>query len=373
MKKRLTTIVAGICAVAILFGCSGKSYKIGENGEVYNDYIKINQYKGLEVEKVDPIEVTDEDIEMSIPSDLEAEWEKVGIKDRPAQDGDKVIIDYVGKKDGVPFDGGTDDDFIFILGSDTFIDGFEDGIIGHTPGEDTFDLNLTFPKDYQSAELAGQAVVFTVTLDAIVPTELTEDMVPLLSKTAKTIDEYKAEVKKNLEKNNEESAIETMKSSLRSLLYEQCTVSTYPEKELKQLAEDAKEYYTSEFQNYVSYVSAMKGISAEEFLSTEKMTVDSYVSSAYGTTIDELAKMQCAVDMAIKLVIDVESIEISDKEIDAYVEKQAASIGFEPDDYKVEFIKQYGEDSLKELVLQEKVIEILWENCKVVEPKEYKE
>ena len=368
MKKRLMTIIAGICAVAMLGGCSGKSYKVGENGEVYNDSIVINKYKGLEVEKVEPTAVTDEDIEMSIQSDLEVEWEKVGIKDRPAQDGDTVIIDFVGKKDGVAFDGGSADNSPLTLGSDMFIDGFEDGIIGHTPGE-TFDLNLTFPADYQSADLAGQAVVFTVTLDAIVPTELTDAMVPMLSQTATTIEEYKAEVKKNLEKNNEESAIESMKSSLLPLLYEECEVTTYPEKELEENIANTTETYTAEYQNYMSYAAAQSKVTVEEYEKTNGMTVDKFVSTMYGITIEEIAKMQCAMKMAMELIAEVEEVEISEKTIDAFVEKYANQLGYDIDEYKKLFEEQNGEGSLQEVALQDKVIEILWNNCKVVEPK----
>lgn len=368
MKKRLMTIVAGICAVALLGGCSGKSYKVGENGEFYNNSIVITKYKGLEVEKVEPIPVTDEDVEMSIQSDLEVEWEKVGIKDRAAQDGDTVIIDYVGKKDGVAFDGGSADNSSLTLGSDTFIDGFEDGIIGHTPGE-SFDLNLTFPPDYQSADLAGQAVVFTVTLDAIVPTELTEAMVPLLSSTATTIEEYKAEVKKNLEKNNEESAMESMKSSLFSILYEECKVTKYPEKELEENITNATKDYTSEYQNYMSYASMMNGVTVEEYEKTNGMTVDEYVLAAYGSTIEEIVKMQCAIKMAVELVAEVEEITVTEDDIDAFVEKYATQYGYDKAEYKEGFIQQNGEETLKAATLQEKVIDALWEHCTVVEPK----
>mgnify|MGYP000361561996 FL=1 len=128
---------------------------------------------------MDPVEVTDTDVEDSINSTLQTKSTQNDITDRPAQEGDVVTIDYEGKKDGVAFDGGTAQDQQLELGSGSFIDGFEDGIVGHNIGE-TFDLNLTFPEDYKSEDLAGQAVVFTVTLDkiseVIVP-ELTDELV----------------------------------------------------------------------------------------------------------------------------------------------------------------------------------------------------
>ena len=184
MKKKIIAALVGICTVVVMTGCGNKG--------ISNDKITIKQYKGLEVEKVDPVEVTDTDVEDSINSTLQTKSTQNDITDRPAQEGDVVTIDYEGKKDGVAFDGGTAQDQQLELGSGSFIDGFEDGIVGHNIGE-TFDLNLTFPEDYKSEDLAGQAVVFTVTLDkiseVIVP-ELTDELVAELSESAKTIEDY---------------------------------------------------------------------------------------------------------------------------------------------------------------------------------------
>ena len=152
MKKKLTTIVAGICALALLGGCAG-----GTKGAISNDNLKIKQYKGLEVEKVQEIAVTDEDVEMSIQSDLETLATKTDVTDRAAQLGDIAIIDFEGKKDGVAFEGGAGTDYELELGSGQFIDGFEDGVVGHNIGE-TFDLDLTFPEDYGKEEIQFKGI-----------------------------------------------------------------------------------------------------------------------------------------------------------------------------------------------------------------------
>ena len=146
MKKRLITIVAGICALALLGGCAG--------GTISNDNITIKQYKGLEVDKVEEITVTDEDVEMSIQSTLQTLSTKTDITDRPAQEGDMVVIDYEGKVDGVAFEGGTATEQSVEIGAGMFVPGFEEGIIGHNIGE-TFDVNVTFPEQY-AEELAGK-------------------------------------------------------------------------------------------------------------------------------------------------------------------------------------------------------------------------
>ena len=206
MKKRFITIVAGICAMALLGGCAGSK------GALSNDNITIKKYKGLEVDKVETIAVTDEDVEMSIQSDLETLATKTDIKDRPAQLGDIAIIDFEGKKDGVAFEGGAGTDYELELGSGQFIDGFEDGVVGHNIGE-TFDLDLTFPENYSSEELAGQAVVFTVTLKGLqekhVP-ELTVDILAQLESKATTNEEYRAQIRSDLKVSNQETAESTL-------------------------------------------------------------------------------------------------------------------------------------------------------------------
>ena len=165
MKKKIAVLAAGICALSlILTGCSS---------EISNDYVTITKYKGVEIDKVDSTKVSDDDVESQINSVLQSKATTTEVTDRAAHNGDTVTIDYEGKKDGVAFDGGTATDAQLTLGSGTFIDGFEDGVVGHNIG-DTFDLDLTFPENYGNEELAGQAVVFTVTLKAISQTDVPE-------------------------------------------------------------------------------------------------------------------------------------------------------------------------------------------------------
>ena len=156
MKKRLMAMLVALSMIVVATGC-GKGYKIGEDGEVYNDYIKIKKWKELEVERVDPVEVTDEDVNLSIESDLQTLTTYVEVTDRGAQNGDQVTIDFVGKLDGVAFEGGTGSD-TFILGEGSFVPGFQEGVVGHKAGE-TFDVPLTFPDNY-GGDLGGKAVVF---------------------------------------------------------------------------------------------------------------------------------------------------------------------------------------------------------------------
>ena len=348
MKKKFTTIVAGICALALLGGCAG-----GAKGAISNDNITIKQYKGLEVEKVQEIAVTDEDVEMSIQSDLETLATKTEVTDRAAQLGDITTIDFEGKKDGVAFEGGAGTDYELELGSGQFIDGFEDGVVGHNIGE-TFDLNLTFPEDYGSEELAGQAVVFTVTLKGIqqknVP-ELTVDILEQLGSKATTIEEYKAQVRSDLEVSNAEAAESTLLGSVWEALVEQCEVKKYPDGMIDEYKKNLEEQY--------SYYAQMYGMEIEEFF-----------EQIFGMSAEEVAKTTATQELAISLIAEKEDLTISDKAYEEGVKDLASQYGYEDTD---EFVKAYGNDNIRNALLQEKVGQFLVDNAVQVEPKEDKE
>jgi len=194
MKKRIITLAAGVLTAVCMVGCGNK---------VSDDVLTINQYKGLEVKKVEAIKVTDEDIEASINSTLSTMSTRNEITDRPVQNGDLVTIDYLGKVDGVAFDGGADEGAELSIGSGQFIPGFEEAIVGHSVGE-VFDIDVTFPENYTET-LAGKDAVFTITLhkiEQVIVPELTEELLPKLSETATTIEEFKQEVKEDLEVQN---------------------------------------------------------------------------------------------------------------------------------------------------------------------------
>lgn len=362
MKKRLTAMLVVLCMIVVATGC-GKNYKVGKNGEVYNDYIQVNKWKGLEVEKVEAVEVTDEDVELSIESDLQTLTEYVEVTDRAAQTGDQVTIDYVGKLDGVAFDNGSADDQVITLGASGYIDGFDDGVVGHNAGE-TFDVPLTFPEDYSlNADLAGKAVVFTITLDKIeevVVPELTDDVVAKLSETATTIDEYKAQVRADLEKSNQEAADEEMRYSLLTVLTEQCEAIEYPEERLEEMITTVSDYYTQMVYYYY-------GMTAEDLESTYGMTVEDMI----GTTFEDVAKNQLLCEMAVELLAEVEGLEVTDEDYQAFLEEQAEAYGYESAEALEEAYEEAnGEGSCRSYCLQEKVLDFLWENCEIVEPSE---
>lgn len=367
MKKRIMALFLAMAMVVVATGC-GKGYKVGDKGEVYNDYVKIKKWKELEVERVDPTPVTDEDVNMSIENDLQTLTSYVEVKDRGAQNGDQVTIDYVGKVEGKEFQGGTDSDYTFILGEvgpGKMLEDFQKGIVGHKAGE-AFEVAFTFPKDYGVETLNGKAVVFDVTLDKVeevVIPELNDETVAKLSDKAKTVDEYKAQVKADLEKSNKESAEAQMKANAFSAFMEKCKVIEYPKERLEETIESCTEMYTEQLEQMATMYY---GTTLEEL----KKSTGKSEEDLLGKSFEDIAEEQLLCELAIELIQKVEKLDFSDKAYEKFLEEQAELFGYEDgDDVEAAYEEMYGEDSFKLAFKQEKVAEFLYEHCKVVEPK----
>ncbi len=341
MKKKLGSMIAlGICAATLVTGCA--------SGSISNDKITIKKYKGLEVEEVVADEVTEEDIEYSIQSTLETLSTSNEITDRPCQEGDVILYDFCGKLDGVAFDGGTAENQTLELGSGVMIPGFEEGIIGHSTGE-TFDIDVTFPEEYQNnPDMAGAETVFTITIhqitEVIVP-ELTEELLPQLSQTATTLEEFRAEVKEDLEISNAETAKSQLEQEVWVALIAQCEVKEFDEDQLNEMIEEIE----TQMSTYASLYS---------------MEVDEFVEAAYGQTIEEMAKTTLTQDYAIELIAEKEEITITLEDYEEGLAKWAAQYGYTDPE---EFEELYGEETIKEVLMKSAIAEFLMDNCKQVE------
>lgn len=337
MKKRVLALIMALSMTAALMGCG--------NGEIANDKIRIKQYKGLEITET-VLEVTDEDVEMSIQSTLQTMSTKTDITDRPAQEGDLVSIAYEGKKteDGSVFDSG--EEYEFTIGGGTNVPGFEEGIIGHNIGE-TFEVSVTFPENYYE-ELAGKDGIFTITLNKIqevhVP-KLTEDLLPKLSETAKTIKEYKKEVRTQLEESNQASAESAMEQKLWEKLLENCVVDKYPDGQVEE---------------FVANVETQLGEMAKENETTAAEMFKQY----YGMTPEDYVKNSVKMEYAIALIAEKEKLTLTAKEYEEGIAEQAMQQGYE--DAEV-FEKEVGRETIELLLLQPKVGKFLLDNCKIVE------
>lgn len=229
--------------------------------EGIDQFITLGEYKGLELTK-NVTSVSDEDIESRIQSDLTTNASEV--TDGTVEDGDIVNIDYEGKIDGTAFDGGTAEGYDLTIGSGSFIDDFEDQLVGAKTGE-TKEVTVTFPEDYGQEDLNGKEAVFTVKINSIkrADKEISDEWVQKNS-DFKTVDEYKADVKKQLEETNEASALSAMQNEAFSMVFSASTFQQYPQ----DMVDEYTELTKTSYENYASYY----GMEYEDFLSNMGLT-----------------------------------------------------------------------------------------------------
>ncbi|MDO5344313.1 MAG: trigger factor [Lachnospiraceae bacterium] len=330
--------------------------ELGERPE-YNalDYVTVGDYKGLTV-TVDPVQVTEEDVDAAIEERVANAEMYDDQTDGTVQEGDTVNIDYEGKKDGVAFDGGTAQGFDLTIGSDTFIDGFEDGLIGVEVG-DTVDLNLTFPENYGSEELAGQEVVFTVTVNSVkVMPEVTDTLVDALSEGAySTVDGYRAYLKEELESQATQDQEGMIYQDLMIQLYNICTVNEYPqdlvdysEASMRQVYESYAEQYGMEL---ADFTQQFFGMTEEQFQQA----------------ISEAVEQNLQAELILIAIAQQEGLTISDEEFQTGCAEYAENNGYASAD---DLIAEYGEAMLRIDLLMDKALRFVKENAVIQETPE---
>lgn len=269
--------------------------------------VKLGDYKKLGV-KAEKAAVKDADINDVIERMRAGFAEKKEVE-RAAKDGDETVIDFVGKKDDVPFDGGTGTDYTLQLGGGQFIPGFEEGVVGHKAGE-TFDLNLEFPADYHAKDLAGQKVVFTTTLKKVVEQVLPKVDDELAKKAGefKTLDELKADIKREIETQKERESADKLKDDLISALIDNSTVPA-PEvlvaDQMRSIEQDFSQNLMYRGLDLHTYLEANKFKDEDEWREKEVKPTAIKRTQA-GLVLNELSK--------------VENITATDAEIDEHVE-----------------------------------------------------
>lgn len=303
--------------------------------------VEVKDYKGIEVEKVvNP--VTDEDINKQLDALREKNVTVETVDDRAAENGDDVVIDFEGFKDDVAFEGGKAEDFTLSLGSGQFIPGFEDQIVGHNAGED-FDINVTFPEEYQVKELAGAPAVFKIKLKSIskkVMPELDDDMVKD-STEFDTVDEYKADVKKKLEEANEKHADSEVEAKIFDKVIENMTA------EIPQVMFDNR---VNEMISELEQRLAPQGISLDLYMQYTGQTIDT-VKNAYAEQAEKQVKLRLALEKIAKL----ENIEVTEDELKAEFDKLAEAYKLDVDQIK-QFIH---DDDLKKDIAVGKAVDLI--------------
>lgn len=352
-KQRISAIVLAGVMVFGMTGCGNSK------ANAYRKYVTLGDYKGIEYTKTVE-EVTDEDIQDRLDSFVNELAENEEVTDRAIEDGDIVNIDYVGTKDGEEFDGGSATGYDLTIGSKSFIDGFEDGLIGHNTGEEV-SLDLQFPDPYENnPDLAGQDVNFKVTVNKI-SVEKTPELTDQLVKDNTdydTISAYKDSIREDLEEQNESSAEQKVKSDIFSKVVENSKISGYDEDEVNSLIDkefDSLKQTAESYQNYgYSYedVLSMYGYDSEEAL---KEGITEYVKNY----LDQKMILYC--------IADKEGIKVTSEETDKMVQEYMEQYTIETKD---EVYDYFGDDYFEFAVLTEKVIDFLVENAKLVDSTE---
>ncbi len=284
--------------------------------------VDIKDYKGINVKKTVNA-VTDEAVEHEIGHMLEKNSRTISVDSRAAENGDDVVIDFEGFKDGVAFEGGKAEKFTLKLGSGQFIPGFEDQVVGHNVG-DEFDINVTFPEEYQAKELAGAPVVFKIKLHEITTTELPELDDDFVKDTSdfNTVDELRADVRKHLEEDAEKQADNEVETAILDAVINKL------EGEIPEVMYENK---VNDMIEDLSQRLSQQGIQLDMYLQFTGMTMDSLK-----TTYREQAEKQVKLRLALEKVVELEAIEPTEEEI----EQEFAHIG-EHYNMPVETVKQY--------------------------------
>ena len=332
-KKMMTVLLAGMMVLAAGCGSKGK--------------VTVGEYKGLVLTSV-----TQEEVDTEINSMLEYYTELVEVE-RAAAEGDTVNIDYVGTKDGVAFEGGTAEGYDLELGSGSFIDGFEDGLIGATAGE-VRDLNLTFPENYTNEELKGQAVVFNVTVNSVkekqVP-ELTDEFIAgIFGEEYPTVDAYMAALRENLN-------YSTYYDQITELLMASSEVEKYNEAAVLARKEVLLAEYSAYAEEYANYYGIDKETAIMYFLGFESVEAFEEEMGAYAYEVEKNA-------MIIDEIAKLENIELTDAYYDEKSKEYAEAYGYED---VTEFVKEYGEETVRDALMAELVMDFLIENAVIAE------
>lgn len=309
------------------------------------DYITLGEYKNLQVTEAPKASVSDEEVDNSIYYSLMTAYDQVEVtEDRAVQKDDTVNIDYTGYMDGEEFEGGSAKDSDLRIGSGSFIEGFEDGLIGHKKGEEVT-LDLTFPIDYQAEEMQGKAVQFKVKINNISqPPQLTDEWAAA-NTDYKTADEFRTAQKERMQKSVDLEYEGQVKSDLFGMVVESTEFKEYPEALLKQGKKNVRQrldqMYQAQFQMTLDDYIKQQGISDEE--------VDKVLTESAQTYLQQ--------NLVVQAIFDAEGIEMSEEDYTAEEAKFAELNGF-PD---AETMKMYYGDLnvLKDSVLWNKACEVI--------------
>ena len=308
--------------------------------------ITIDGYKGIEVTQLST-EVTDEKVQEEIDKARQRASRVEDVTDRPAKNGDTVVIDFEGFKDGVPFDGGKGEDYSLTLGSNSFIPGFEEQVVGHSIDEE-FTINVTFPEDYQAEELAGQPAEFKITINAIserILPELDDDFVQDVSEEASTVEEYKAEIAKGVQEELEKLRDDDIESKIVDALVEKVE-GDIPEAMYTNKLDDMLREFDLRLRS--------QGLDLDTYMKYTGLSKESF-NDQYRDEAEKRVKVR----LALEKIAEIENVEVSDEDLNGEYDKLAEM--YKMDVEKVKTL--VAEEDLKLDVSVSKAMDLVKENA----------
>ena len=311
--------------------------------------VTLGKYKGVQVTKIDTT-VTDEEVEAALEKEQQKNSRTVTVTDRPVANGDTAVIDFEGFVDGIAFEGGKGENHPLEIGSHSFIDTFEDQLVGKNAGDEV-DVNVTFPEKYQATDLAGKPALFKVKIHEVKAKELPElnDEFAQDVSEFNTLEEYKEDLKKHLEVQKEDEAKRTKEDEAIQKIIDKSTMEI-PEAMIKTQCENM----VNEFAQRL----AQSGLSMEQYMQFSGLTLDKLEEQ-----VRPEAETRIKSSLVLEQIAKDENIEVSEEEIDAEIEKMAKAYGMEADKLK-EYMGDAEKESMKRDISVTKAVDLVMENVK---------
>lgn len=362
---------ADVSTDAAAEGTSGSIDVSGLEAVTLNDVdidslVKLGEYKGITLD-LKKTEVTDEDVENSLNSAYSQNPNMKEVTDRAIESGDTANIDFVGKYADTKeeFQGGTGQGYDLVIGSGSFIDGFEDGLIGVKKGE-TVDLNLTFPEDYGAADLAGKDVIFTVTVNSIkvADTEPSDEWVKGLGlEDVENMDQFRAHLRAELEADADTQYNEDLKNAAVEMVADNATVDEIPEKLYNR-------YYiqmVDSLKSYVQQIAYTYGVQVSETEYVQTVMQNNGLTGTPEDYLNDLANQQTKRIMVLQAVANKEGIEVSQETIDKYIQEDYDNYFKSSYGTIDEFKATFDTEDYREQIMAEQVADFLVENANISE------
>lgn len=313
--------------------------------------VTLGAYKGIEVEKID-VEVTDDEVMEEILKEQKKNSRMIPVTDRAAKLEDEVTLDFEGFVDGNPFDGGKGENYKLVLGSHSFIDTFEDQLVGKNIGEDV-EVNVTFPENYQAEELAGKPALFKCVIKEIKEADLPElnDEFAAEVSDFETLDEYKEDIKQTTLVKKKKAAENEKEAKVIDKIIENATMDV-----ADAMISDTQDRMKDEFAQSLQY----QGINFEQYLQICNVTEEAFLER-----IKPDAEARIKSRLVLEAIVEAENIEATDEELDKELENMANQYQMKLEDVK-EFIGDAEKNSIKKDIAVKKAADFVVENAKEV-------